>query len=81
MGFTPLEGVPMGTRAGSLDPGALLYLLHHGVPLAELDDALEHESGLTALAGTGWVPERGWRPATASIRARTWVRWATPARW
>jgi acetate kinase len=55
MGFTPLEGVPMATRAGSLDPGALLYLLRHGVPLAELDQALEHESGLTGLAGTGDV--------------------------
>jgi len=53
MGFTPLEGVPMATRAGSLDPGALLYLLRHGVSLAELDDALEHKSGLTALAGSG----------------------------
>ncbi len=53
MGFTPLEGVPMATRAGSLDPGSLLYLLHHGVSLEELDHALEHESGLTALAGTG----------------------------
>lgn len=55
MGFTPLEGVPMATRAGSLDPGALLYLLRHGVPLEELDHALEHESGLTALGGTGDV--------------------------
>ncbi|MDX6474893.1 MAG: acetate kinase [Gaiellaceae bacterium] len=55
MGFTPLEGVPMATRAGSLDPGVLLYLLHHGVTLHELDHALEHESGLTALAGTGDV--------------------------
>ena len=53
MGFTPLEGVPMATRAGSLDPGSLLYLLHHGVSLEELDHALEYESGLTALAGTG----------------------------
>lgn len=51
MGFTPLEGVPMATRAGSVDPGALLYLLRHGVSLAELEHALEHESGLTALAG------------------------------
>ncbi len=57
MGFTPLEGVPMATRAGSLDPGALLYLLRHGVALAELDHALEHESGLTALAGSGDVAE------------------------
>jgi len=55
MGFTPLEGVPMATRAGSLDPGALLYLLHHGVSLDELDDALEHESGLVGLAGSGDV--------------------------
>jgi acetate kinase len=52
MGFTPLEGVPMGTRAGSVDPGALLYLLRHGVSLDELDQALEHESGLVGLAGT-----------------------------
>src|SRR5581483_7485972 len=51
-GFTPLEGVPMGTRAGSVDPGALLYLLRSGVTLDELDEALEHESGLVGLAGT-----------------------------
>jgi acetate kinase len=57
MGFTPLEGVPMATRAGSFDPGALLYLLREGVPLAELDHALEHESGLTGLAGTGDVAQ------------------------
>jgi acetate kinase len=55
MGFTPLEGVPMATRAGSLDPGALIYLLHHGVSLDELDHALEHESGLFGLAGSGDV--------------------------
>jgi acetate kinase len=35
----------------------LLYLLRHGISLAELDHALEHESGLTALAGTGDVEE------------------------
>jgi acetate kinase len=52
MGFTPLEGVPMGTRPGSVDPGALLYLLRHGVTLEELDHGLEHESGLRGLAGT-----------------------------
>jgi acetate kinase len=52
MGFTPLEGVPMGTRPGSIDPGALLYLLRHGTSVGELDRALEHESGLRGLAGT-----------------------------
>jgi acetate kinase len=52
MGFTPLEGVPMATRPGSVDPGALLYLLRREVALAELDDAIEHRSGLLALSGT-----------------------------
>jgi acetate kinase len=51
MGFTPLEGVPMSTRAGSVDPGALLYLLRNGVTVAELDDTLEHRSGLLGLSG------------------------------
>jgi len=55
MGFTPLEGVPGATRPGPVDPGSLLYLLRKGVSPAELDSALEHESGLTGLAGTGDV--------------------------
>jgi acetate kinase len=58
MGFTPLEGVPMATRPGSVDPGALLYLLRHGVTPERLDEALEHESGLLALSGiSGEVAE------------------------
>lgn len=52
MGFTPLEGVPMATRSGSVDPGAILYLLRSGsVSPAELDRTLEHESGLLGLSG------------------------------
>jgi acetate kinase len=52
MGFTPLEGIPMATRSGSVDPGALIYLLReHGLTVDGLDDALEHESGLAALGG------------------------------
>jgi acetate kinase len=52
MGFSPLEGVPMATRSGSVDPGALLYLLRErGLRVDELDGALEHESGLAALGG------------------------------
>jgi acetate kinase len=51
MGFTPLEGVPMSTRAGSVDPGALLYLLRRGLGADELDRLLEHESGLLGLSG------------------------------
>jgi acetate kinase len=51
MGFTPLEGVPMATRPGSVDPGALVYLLRHELTLDELDHLLEHESGLRGLSG------------------------------
>jgi acetate kinase len=52
MGFSPLEGVPMATRSGSIDPGALIYLLRHrGLAVEELDESLEHESGLAALGG------------------------------
>jgi len=52
MGFSPLEGVPMATRSGSVDPGALIYLLRErGLTVDELDKGLEHESGLAALGG------------------------------
>jgi acetate kinase len=52
MGFSPLEGVPMAERAGSVDPGILLFLLRERfLTLEELDHELEHESGLKALGG------------------------------
>jgi acetate kinase len=52
MGFSPLEGVPMATRAGSLDPAAVLYLLRRGdLSLNEVEAALERESGLLGLSG------------------------------
>ncbi|MDQ6837721.1 MAG: acetate/propionate family kinase [Actinomycetota bacterium] len=51
MGFTPLEGLVMATRPGDVDPGVISWLLHHGISLDELDDALEHRSGLAALSG------------------------------
>ncbi|HEX6418709.1 MAG TPA: acetate/propionate family kinase [Acidimicrobiales bacterium] len=54
MGFTPLEGLAMATRSGSVDPGAVLWLLtEQGLAAGEVADALEHRSGLTGLAGTG----------------------------
>ena len=53
MGFTPLEGLVMATRSGSVDPGLLLWLEEHvGLPPAELASTLEHRSGLLALSGT-----------------------------
>jgi len=53
MGFTPLAGLVMNTRPGTLDPGLLLWLVQHGdVPPAELNDVLEHHAGLKGLSGT-----------------------------
>jgi len=52
MGFTPLEGLMMGTRSGTVDPGMVVYLLQHkGLDVNELDDALNYESGLLDLSG------------------------------
>jgi acetate kinase len=52
MGFTALDGVPMGTRCGHLDPGVLLYLVgqQHMTP-DELEDLLYRRSGMLALSG------------------------------
>ena len=57
MGFTPYEGLMMGTRAGSVDPGILLRLAGDGVSVNDLADGLAHRSGLTAIAGTSDFPE------------------------
>ncbi|HEU5490666.1 MAG TPA: acetate/propionate family kinase [Gaiellaceae bacterium] len=52
MGFSPLDGVPMATRSGSIDPGALLYLQRErGLSVDELDRALNEDSGLEGLSG------------------------------
>ncbi|HUJ49870.1 MAG TPA: acetate kinase [Bryobacteraceae bacterium] len=52
MGFTPLEGLMMGTRCGSIDPGILIYLLRHrGYTAEQLDRVLNQESGLLGISG------------------------------
>jgi acetate kinase len=66
MGFSPLEGVPMTTRSGSVDPGALLYLIRErGVDADALEHALNFDSGLTALSGGA----AGMREVEAAARA------------
>jgi acetate kinase len=58
MGFTPLEGLVMGTRAGDVDPGVLLHLLRHtGLDTNALDELLNHRSGLRGLTGTSDLRE------------------------
>jgi len=52
MGFTPMEGLMMGTRSGSVDPGILIYLLRQkGLNVTALDKALNYESGLLGVSG------------------------------
>lgn len=53
MGFTPLDGLVMGTRSGTVDPGLVLWLQEHaGLTAAQVADGLEHRSGLLGLAGS-----------------------------
>lgn len=52
MGYTPMDGLMMATRGGSIDPGVLLHMLRRGeLDAEELDDALNHRSGLLGLSG------------------------------
>lgn len=52
MGFTPLDGLMMGTRPGSLDPGILLYVQRrHGMSAAQVEHVLNHEAGLKGVSG------------------------------
>ena len=58
MGFTPLEGLVMATRAGSVDPGLVLWLVTDaGLSAADVRDGLEHRSGLAGLAGAADMRE------------------------
>lgn len=52
MGFTPLEGVMMGTRSGSIDPGVVLHIMReHQVSVTQMDQLLNSESGLFGVSG------------------------------
>src|SRR5262249_20423162 len=52
MGFTAVEGLPMGTRSGSLDPGVTLHLMdHHGMDARAIEKLLYNESGMLGVSG------------------------------
>jgi acetate kinase len=71
MGFTPMEGLVMATRSGTVDPGLLLWLERHaGLTEPELGDALDQRSGLLGLAGTGDMRELLTRVSTGDEVAR-----------
>jgi len=70
MGFTPLDGLVMATRSGSVDPGLVLWLEEHaGTPPAELAATLERRSGLLGLAGTADMREILARATAGDTRA------------
>jgi acetate kinase len=75
MGFTPLEGLVMATRSGSVDPGALLWVLREkGIGADDVERVLDHESGLLGLSGVApgmreviAAAERGDRRAALAV--------------
>ncbi len=70
MGFTPMEGLVMGTRAGDLDPGVILYLLRKGMSEGELDELLNHRCGLRGVSeSSGDVRELESAAAAGDARA------------
>jgi acetate kinase len=70
MGLTPTGGLPMGTRSGDLDPGVLLHLLREqGYSASELEQLVNHESGLKGLAGSADMPQLLSRAAAADASA------------
>lgn len=70
MGYTPLEGMVMGTRSGSIDPGLILHMQNQGMSVPELRSVLFRESGLRALAGTNDMHEIEARRAQGDHNAR-----------
>lgn len=63
MGFTPLEGLMMGTRSGSIDPGILTYLMREGqLEGQEIDDLLNQRSGLLGISGLSPDMRQQWPP-------------------
>lgn len=70
MGFTPLDGLVMATRSGSVDPGLVLWLEEHaGMPPGELAATLESRSGLLGLTGTSDMREVLARAVAGDARA------------
>ena len=74
MGFTPAGGLPMGTRAGDLDPGVLIHLLReHGQSVDELEHLINQKSGLLGVAGSADMAELVSRARAGSVMARACI--------
>ena len=69
MSFSALDGLPMGTRCGTLDPGVILFLLRDGWSVDRIEDLLYKRSGLLGISGVSNDVRRCWR-VTARWRPR-----------
>lgn len=71
MGFTPAGGLPMGTRSGDLDPGVMIHLLRDpGGTASDLEQLLNHRSGLLGVAGSSGMVELIARAQAGDVPAR-----------
>ena len=71
MGFTPLEGLMMGTRAGSVDPGILTFVQHeHGLSAEQVDGTLNRVSGLRGVSGVSSDYRQVEAAAATQVRSR-----------
>ena len=79
MGFTPLEGLMMGTRIGSIDPGILVYLIRHrGYTADQLDRILNQESGLLGVSGISGDMRKILSASSPAMSERNWRSTSTP---
>ncbi|MBF9043778.1 acetate kinase [Rhodobacterales bacterium HKCCE4037] len=76
MGFSPMDGLPMASRAGAMDPGVIFHLLREGRSAEEVEQLLNRESGLKGLAGTGAMKELLARDdAEARFAVEHYIHW------
>ena len=68
MGFTPLEGLVMATRSGTVDPEFNLWGQRHGgLSAAQVEDALEHDPGSWGCRSCPGISAKSWRQLTAAV--------------
>ncbi|PIQ77358.1 hypothetical protein COV82_04955 [Candidatus Peregrinibacteria bacterium CG11_big_fil_rev_8_21_14_0_20_46_8] len=81
MGFTPLEGIPMGTRSGDIDPAIIFYLIEKGMKPDEVENLLNKKSGLLGVSEICsdvrdlWAAYRGKKSATKKRAAHRTLHW------
>jgi acetate kinase len=73
MGLTPSGGLPMGTRSGDLDPGILMHLQRRGHDVDDVENMINHQSGLLAIGGSSNMAELVARARSGDARARAGI--------